>query len=158
MTFAKTLWILRVAPAVLAVAQSGQPETQPPSFESDVKPILTTNCTGCHGTATRIKEMNLSTLDGVMKGSESGPVVFPGRPDDSKLYQMVREGKMPPGKKHLSEPALATIRSWIESLQAPSIKTTGALSENVTEHGVIPIMYLRCTVCHGLRRREGCTT
>src|SRR5438309_906473 len=100
------------------------------------------------------KEMNLSTHDGVMKGNEAGPVVIPGKPDESKLYQMVRDGKMPPGKTHLSDQVLAAIRSWIESLAAPSAKVQAALHEEVTEHDVIPIMYLRCSVCHGLRRQR----
>lgn len=74
MTFAKTLWILHLASAVAVVTQTPQPQARAASFESDVESILTANCTGCHGTATRIKEMNLNTLDGVMKSSESGPV------------------------------------------------------------------------------------
>jgi mono/diheme cytochrome c family protein len=124
------------------------------NFATDVQPVLTSNCTGCHGSATRIKEMNLSSLDGVLKGSESGPVVVPGKPDESRLYQMVRDGKMPPGKAHLRNEELALIRSWIESLNVPSTQAAAA-PEEITEHDVIPIMYLRCTVCHGLRRQEG---
>ena len=141
--------------AAPALAQTASPEAKPAGFETDVQPIFTSNCTGCHGTATRIKEMNLSTLDGVMKGSESGPVVVPGKPDESKLYQMVRDGKMPPGKTHLSEQAVASIRSWIESLAAPAASAASSPTEAVTEHDIIPVLYLRCTVCHGLRRQEG---
>jgi len=69
-----------------------------------------------------MKEMNLSSLDGVMKGSESGPVVAPGKPDESRLYQMVRDGKMPPGKTHLTSEQLAVVRAWIESLGPSSTK------------------------------------
>ena len=146
-----TLAALATGPSL---AQTPAPQARPVSFENDVQPILTSNCAGCHGTATRIKEMNLGTLDGVMKGSESGPVVVPGRPDESRLFQMVRDAKMPPGKKHLSDQELASIRLWIESLAAPPVKAA-APPEPVTEHDIIPIMYLRCTVCHGLRRQEG---
>jgi mono/diheme cytochrome c family protein len=138
------------APALAQTVQS-----KPAGFETDVQPIFASNCTGCHGTATRIKEMNLGTLEGVMKGSESGPVVVPGKPDESKLYQMVRDQKMPPGKTHLSEQAVASIRSWIESLASPAASAAAAPTEPVTEHDIIPVLYLRCTVCHGLRRQEG---
>jgi|SRR5579871_1909651 len=124
------------------------------NFSNDVQPILTSNCTACHGDGTRIKEMNLSTLDGVLKGSESGPVVVPGKPDESRLYQVVRDGKMPMGKPHLKEAELAAIRSWIESLAGNSNQPP-VPPEEMTEHDVIPIMYLRCTVCHGIRRQEG---
>ncbi len=147
--------------ALPAMGQTKAPPPPAPSstaaravtFESDVQPILTANCTGCHGASTRIKEMNLSTLDGVMKGSESGPVVAPGKPDESKLFQMVHEGKMPPGKSHLAGDQVAVIRSWIESLASNSV-TAATPPEEVTEHDIIPVMMLRCTVCHGPRRQE----
>ena len=124
------------------------------TFDGDIQPIFQANCTGCHGADTRIKEMNLSSMDGALKGSESGPVIAPGKPDESRLYQLVRDRKMPPGKSHLSDDQVASIRSWIESLGASSTKTA-ELTEDPTEHDVIPIMYLRCSVCHGARRQEG---
>src|SRR6266542_3620855 len=144
------LLILSTAPAV----RSG--EKAAVQFESDVLPILSANCAACHGTQTRIKEMNLSTFDGVMKGSESGPVVVPGKPDESRLYQMVHEGKMPPGNKTgLPKEQIATIRAWIEA-GAPSANKTSEVAdtEEITEQEIVPVMYLRCTVCHGLRRQE----
>ena len=145
--------LVLAAGAVLPIF--AQTPAKPVNFEADVQPILATNCTGCHGPGTRIKEMNLSSLDGVMKGSESGPVIVPGKPDESRLYQMVRDGKMPPGKTHLTEQQLAAIRTWIESMDGGSGKVAALTPEEVTENDVIPIMDLRCTVCHGLRRQEG---
>ena len=85
-------------------------------FETDVLPILKANCVQCHGTETKIKEMNLSTFEGVMKGSESGPVVIAGRSGESRLYKMVSERLMPPaGKIRLSEEQVGTIRAWINA-------------------------------------------
>src|SRR5579863_909726 len=96
-------WLAALAAgaALLSAAQAPISPSGPGkavNFTTDVQPVLALNCTGCHGSTTRIKEMNLSTLDGVLKGSESGPVVVPGKPDESRLYQMVRDGKMPMGK------------------------------------------------------------
>ena len=89
-----------------------------------------------------------------MKGSESGSVVTPGKPDDSLLYQKVRSGSMPVGKPHLSEQELAAIKSWIEGLA--TVKASYAADKTpVTQHDVVPIMLVRCTVCHGGRRQEG---
>src|SRR6266852_132128 len=88
-----------------------QTPAKPVNFEADVQPILATKCTGCHGPDTRIKEMNLSSLDGVMKGSESGRVTVLGKPNESRLYQMIREGKIQPGKAHLTEQQMAAIRT-----------------------------------------------
>jgi mono/diheme cytochrome c family protein len=154
---APPLYALAAGAVLLYGAQTPQTSSKPArsvNFVTDVQPILTSNCTGCHGTTTRIKEMNLSGLDSVLKGSESGPVVVPGKPDESRLYQLVRDGKMPMGKAPLKEAELAVIRSWIESLTGNSSQPAAA-PEEVTEHDVTPIMYLRCTVCHGRRRQEG---
>jgi mono/diheme cytochrome c family protein len=154
------LWMpALVISAIVPLAAQTPPANGPTSqkgaaFDADIQPIFQASCTGCHGPDTRIKEMNLSSLDGALKGSESGPVIVPGKPDESRLYQMVRDRKMPPGKTHLTDQQVASIRSWIESL-APSSAKAAELTEDPTEHDVIPIMYLRCSVCHGARRREG---
>ena len=103
----------------------------------------------------RVKEMDLSTIEGVMKGSESGPVVVPGKPDESRLFQMVRDGKMPPGKTRLADDDLVSIRAWIESLSNSQSNAAAVVTETAGEHDILPVMHLRCTVCHGLRRKEG---
>lgn len=127
------------------------------TFENDVLPILKANCVQCHGPNTKMKELNLSTLEGVMHGSESGPVVIAGKPAESPLFKMVHEKVMPPGKKGLPEKDIATIQSWIEggALSATQPAEAAGAPEVVTQHDVIPIMLLRCTVCHGPRRQEG---
>src|SRR5262249_26366382 len=72
---------------------------QVPSFEKDVQPILSAKCSRCHGEKTKKADLDLSTVAGIRKGSESGPVIVAGKPSESRLYEMVHEGKMPPGKK-----------------------------------------------------------
>ena len=131
------------------------PAGKPPVFETDVLPVLKANtCLGCHGSALKIKDLNLSTFEGVRKGSESGAVIVPGKPDESRLFQMVHDGKMPPGgKTRVSDADLAVIRTWIES-GARSESQPVETAEAVTQDDIIPILYLRCTPCHGLRRQE----
>jgi hypothetical protein len=43
----------------------------------------------------KTKDLNLATYEGAMHGRESGAVVVPGDPDESRLYHMVKEGLMP---------------------------------------------------------------
>jgi mono/diheme cytochrome c family protein len=131
------------------------PAGNSPIFERDVLPVLKANtCLGCHGSSLKIKDLNLSTFEGVRKGSETGAVVVPGKPDESLLFQMVHDGKMPPGGKiRLSDADLAAIRSWIEG-GAKSESQPAEAAEAVTQDDIIPILYLRCTPCHGLRRQE----
>jgi len=126
------------------------------AFETDILPILeANNCLQCHGSALKTKDLNLSTYAGVLKGSESGPVVVPGKPDDSKLYHMVHDGLMPPGgRTHLSDANQKTIRAWIVNGACSSANNETAELTKVTQDDIIPIMYLHCTECHGLRRQE----
>jgi mono/diheme cytochrome c family protein len=128
---------------------------KPATFEHNVQPVLAAKCTSCHGPGMRVKEMDLSTIEGIMKGSESGPVVIPGKPDESRLFQMVRDGKMPPGKTRLADDDLVSIRAWIESLSNSQSNAAAVVTETAGEHDILPVMHLRCTVCHGLRRKEG---
>src|SRR5215510_476951 len=85
-----------------------------PRFESDLRPILQANCVPCHSAKVRMKDLNLEAYESLMKGSESGPVVVPGKPDESRLFRLIQEGKMPVGKPRLSEKDMSAIRSWIE--------------------------------------------
>jgi mono/diheme cytochrome c family protein len=136
--------------------ESLPPSADGPRFETTVQPILQAKCTGCHGTKLRTKELNLTTHAGVIKGSESGLVVVPGKPDDSKLYQYVKAGVMPRGGPRLSDQDVALIRTWIEAgALSASVAGEQAPVAQVTQHDVIPVLYLRCTVCHGKRKQEG---
>jgi mono/diheme cytochrome c family protein len=124
-------------------------------FETDVHPLLQSKCLRCHGDKTRKADLNLSTRAGILKGSESGPVIVPGKPAESLLYEMVHAGNMPPGKKDaLSAAEIDLIRRWIEA--GARFRADPATSEvAVSEHDVIPILLRRCTVCHGRTQREG---
>src|SRR5947209_431372 len=92
------------------------PTIPSPQFETAVQPILRTHCTRCHGLKPRKAGLDLSSLEGAFQGSESGPVIVRGKVEESVLFKMVHEGKMPPQKKDpLSDKEVATIRRWIEA-------------------------------------------
>ena len=141
--------------ALCALTASSALFSEPPQFESQVRPILEANCLQCHGPKLRTKDLNLSTYESLMRGSESGPVVVPGKPAESRLYKMVHEGLMPVGKARLSEKEVGAIRAWIEAGASSSHAAEKAETAEITQHDIIPVMLLRCTVCHGLRRQEG---
>ena len=126
---------------------------RPPLFESDVLPIFRAKCTKCHNARARKAELDLSSLGGVMKGSESGDTIEKSKPDESLLFQMIDEGDMPPkGNRPLTAREKEVIRQWIAGGARSARPNSGGVS--VTQHDIIPIMNLRCTVCHGLRRQE----
>jgi mono/diheme cytochrome c family protein len=136
-------------------AAAQDPSVRGPAFETDVQPLLLAKCLRCHGDKGRKGELDLRTLASVLKGGESGAVVVPGQPEKSLLYEKVRDGLMPPGKKdRLNEAEREIIRRWIE--QGARGRVAGQEARPAwTQHDVIPILLRRCTVCHGARQREG---
>jgi hypothetical protein len=91
------------------------------SFKEDVFPIFKGRCIDCHqpgGQGYEQSGLDLSTYEGVMKGTKYGPIVVPGDPDSSNLMWLLDwraspELRMPHGKKKLSTCDRDAIRSWI---------------------------------------------
>ncbi len=143
------LWGL--AAILTALLLQGQTASHTPSketFETDILPIFRAKCLPCHSAQAKTKDLNLTSIDGVLKGGESGAVVVPGNRGESPLYRMVRDGKMPPGGKRLPDQELEAIGKWIDG---------GASAEaavKVTQHDVIPVLLLHCSSCHGAQKRE----
>ena len=106
--------------SALAIGCDQEPQV---SFSQDVQPILQTNCGECHSTGGAGLEksgLDMSSYDGLMKGTRFGPVIQPSDSVSSTLVLLV-EGKadpsikMPHGEgKSLSDSEIATIKSWID--------------------------------------------
>src|SRR5262249_22860777 len=106
---------------------------QAPRFETDVQPIFKAHCTRCHGEKSRKAGLDLRSREGVLQGSESGPVVVPGKALESLLFQVVYRGKMPPkNKDQLSRTEVQTIRRWIQA-GAPAAGHTGTVPPAVAQ-------------------------
>ncbi len=85
-------------------------------FEAKVRPVLATHCLGCHGPEKSKAGLRLDARDSMIKGGESGPVVVPGKPDESALIEAVRdEGdvQMPP-KGKLKSAEIAALTDWVK--------------------------------------------
>jgi Protein of unknown function (DUF1553)/Protein of unknown function (DUF1549)/Planctomycete cytochrome C len=88
-------------------------------FEKSVRPILAERCYECHSAqARKLKgKLHLDSRAGVLAGGETGPVVVPGRPQDSLLIEAVGyrnpDLQMPP-KTRLTDREVATLTQWIE--------------------------------------------
>ncbi|MBL8814454.1 MAG: PSD1 domain-containing protein [Planctomyces sp.] len=107
-------------------------------FESKVRPLLIAHCYECHS-EDAVKADNLQgglRLDhrqGVQQGGDTGPVVVPGKPDESMLIKSVRYTdkalQMPP-KQPLSADQVAILEAWVamgapdprEGTSAPTAK------------------------------------
>jgi hypothetical protein len=105
-----------------AIGQSSGKLNQPTvSFADDVVPIFKGRCYECHrpgGAGYEKSGLDLTTYEGVMKGTKFGKMIVPGDPDTSNLVWLLEwraspELRMPHGKKQLSICDRTTIRRWI---------------------------------------------
>lgn len=91
------------------------------SFTDDVFPIIEIRCLECHqkgGMGYEASGLDLSTYDGLMKGTKYGPVVVPRSAMTSNLITVI-DGRtdpalhMPHKRKRMSKCERLTFRSWV---------------------------------------------
>jgi len=120
-------------------------------FETHVRPILEATCTRCHNGQTRKGELNLTTVETLLRGGQSGLVVSLDRPDESLLLRMVLDGEMPPEGEPLTTDEVEMLRRWISDGQEIRERSSAPA---ISQDRIVPLMLLRCAPCHGGRRRE----
>ena len=101
------------------------------SYANDVQPILDASCTRCHGGTGEGSSQSgvvLTDYEGVMRGTNFGPIVVAGSSESSVLYQVIAhktapEIQMPPQHEEalaegrgfsLSDSQIRTIGNWID--------------------------------------------
>lgn len=90
------------------------------TFAKDIRPIFEKACFGCHGPEKQKGELRVDSLEAVLKGSEHGKVVVPGKSDKSPLLWSVarldEDTAMPPEGKAdpLTKEQVSLMRAWIE--------------------------------------------
>ncbi len=92
------------------------------SYKLDVEPILQSRCVECHkpgGDGYVASGLDLTSYEGLMKGTKYGPVVNPGDPLTSNLLVLV-EGRshakvrMPHGQRPLLKQQIEILRLWVK--------------------------------------------
>ncbi len=92
------------------------------SFALDVKPILDSRCTSCHapgGTGYKQSGLDLTSYEGLMKGTKYGPIVVPGNAFTSNLNVLIegrasRELQMPHNQRPLLQAQQKIIADWVK--------------------------------------------
>ncbi len=147
--------VLRVTiGAVLLLPAVGFSADGVPVFEDSIAPILESRCVECHNLEKKKGELDLSSVRGFLRGSESGPIFEAGEPERSTLYRMVHHGEMPKKGDPLTKKQIETIHYWIAE-GAKFRKEPTLTEDSLNQHDVLPIVLLRCTTCHGARLQEG---
>ncbi len=121
--FVASMWFVSVVAvgcdvSLLKAQDSGDlsPE-QLAFFEKEVRPLLIKRCSECHGGKNSDGGLSLASADGWRKGGESGPVIVPGKPDESLLIDAInyRSLEMPPADHGGQLPAeeIAILTRWV---------------------------------------------
>lgn len=109
----------KAAPTEKPAATATQAPTAPAaqaaavSFVKDVKPILDQKCLKCHGGEKTEASLSYKSYADLMKGSENGPVVVPGKADDSEMIKLVISGEMPKRNPRLPAAEVKILQDWV---------------------------------------------
>jgi len=91
-------------------------------FEKEILPIFKSSCLACHNQTTAKAELVLETPQTILKGSENGAVIVPGKSSESLLLQVAsheKKPRMPPkdnkvNAANLTSDQLGLIKLWID--------------------------------------------
>lgn len=123
-------------PSVLALAlglalalplQISRGLAESPDYLKEIKPLLQSRCTGCHGALKQKARLRLDTVRGILEGGKSGPAIRSGDAEQSLLVERVAQTnldeRMPPEHEGeaLSGDEVRLLRRWIAAgAQAPA--------------------------------------
>jgi mono/diheme cytochrome c family protein len=113
-------------------------------FVERVRPVLEASCFTCHGGKFKQAGLSLATRDTLLRGSDNGPVVIPGKADESLLVKKIRhqhEPGMPYKAEKLPDEAIASIVEWVNTgvaydrpLEMPVLSTQAETRRQTGDH------------------------
>lgn len=89
------------------------------SYKDDVQPIVQIRCMECHmpgGPGLIMSGLDMTSYEGLMRGTKYGPMVMPGKANASNLVRMIEgrtQVRMPHNRKRLTDCEIKIIRTWI---------------------------------------------
>ncbi len=111
-------------------------------WPGEVREVFDRHCVKCHGPLEQKAGLELDTLDSALKGDEAGPVIRPGKPDESPLIAALAPGADPhmPPRKQLPTEDVEKLRTWIAALgQAPAADNAAASTAAAAEKSALAI-------------------
>src|SRR5581483_4961760 len=132
---------MKIAFLLLSIHATAVLDAASVSFSRQVQPILERGCQGCHSSESPAGKL---ALTGYERLAASGAVIR-GRPEESRLWQVVRGEKpaMPKGGPPLTPGEVETIRTWIAEGAVDDTPAEEYFRQNVAE-----ILEQKCVRCH----------
>ncbi|MFT7512335.1 MAG: WD40 repeat protein [Candidatus Omnitrophota bacterium] len=123
-------WISLLACCSTLFAADGLPiemikRSEPLDYAKEVFPFLNRNCLPCHNSTKAKSKLNMETPQLMMQGSENGPVIIPGKAEESFLFILAAHRdedpdlNMPPAPNkanavNLTPEELGLLKLWID--------------------------------------------
>ncbi len=116
------MWIRLLGCVLLMMPLSARAFERPAAaasdpFEKKIRPLLANHCWKCHGPQKPKGGLRLDSEEGIAKGGDTGPIIVPGKPEESLLIEAIRyqgDLKMPP-KGRLSDAEVADLVAWVRA-------------------------------------------
>lgn len=89
-------------------------------FDHIIYPILDSRCNSCHNESKKKGDLQMHTMEALMRGGENGPVFVSGNVQDSEILRRIHlpenhDDHMPPdGKKQLTDEQVELLNWWVE--------------------------------------------
>lgn len=103
-------------------------------YKDVVQPLLQARCYNCHGPNKQKGKLRLDEQQYILKGGKDGPVIDPGKADESELIErlmlpLTDEDHMPPREKPQLTPSQISLLHWWISTGAPFDKKVKDLEQ-----------------------------
>ncbi len=124
-----------VCASPMATLAAPPPAPEMEFFEAKIRPVLVEQCYKCHNSLTRTDgELAVDHRSALLKGGQSGPVIVPGKPLESRLLPILRHDvvglKMPEDGAKLDDQVIADFEKWI-AMGAPDSRDHAPTSEQL---------------------------
>ena len=124
----------------------------------ELLPVFEQACGQCHGDAAT-KGLKVTEYETLLAGSDDGPVIEPGAPEDSRILDVLAEGHF----GELTEEQMALLEAWIaagapegEAASEPeATEDAEAPAGDVTYADIQPALEEACGQCHGDAATKG---
>ena len=144
-------WIEAGAPegtaSTTAQATPQASASEAPAWENFAGPLLQQKCAACHGSASGMSGLNLSTYQDALKGGTKGAGVVPNSSATSEIIVIQSAGGHP---GQLSAEELEKLKAWIDAGAPEKPTAAPAAASTLTWEAVIgPLFQQKCSACHG---------
>jgi mono/diheme cytochrome c family protein len=168
--FALALVFLSMVQLAMRIHANGKDVPSRVSYKQDIKPLLATHCSSCHGAqgaSTSNGEfaggLRTDSYEGLVKGGDSGPAIVKGQPNKSPLCSRLvsADDRMPLfAKSALPERDRDLISRWIASgapndlpgEDTPKVVIATRPKPVSFDRDIQPILDMHCVDCHSARQ------